>query len=359
MAGVEDPSERGRSRWRAVLRRLPLIGTLIGVVLAVWLVAINDLTAIGTAFARIGPLGLMAVVLVRLVIVLLCGIAWARILDRLSEVPASPFVVLRFVREGINTLLPVASVGGDVVGGRLLTFWRVPGPYAAASILVDLLIQAVTLVIFALLGVALLMQVEGEAAATLASWVLQALLVMVLVLALFFGFQRSGVVRRLARIASDLGRRFVRDEARGEDIDDGKAAQGDLQDAIDLVWGKSRRWPLAQSILIHFAAWLLGAIEIWIALSFIGVEGIGLPEAIVIEALTQAMKTAAFPVPGGLGVQEGSFILVGGLFGVDPGTALALSLVKRVPDVVIGIPALMLWQSLEARRASVMKPGSP
>ena len=52
--------------------------------------------------------------------------------------------LLRFVREGINVLLPVASVGGDVVGGRLLTFWGVSGALAAASILVDMLFQVGT-----------------------------------------------------------------------------------------------------------------------------------------------------------------------------------------------------------------------
>jgi hypothetical protein len=41
---------------------------------------------------------------------------------------------------------------------------------------------------------------------------------------------------------------------------------------------------------------------------------------------------------------------VGALFGVPPGAALALSLVKRVPDLAIGIPGLLAWQALEMRR---------
>ena len=73
----------------------------------------------------------------------------------------------------------------------------------------------------------------------------------------------------------------------------------------------------------------------------------------MIEALSQAIKAAAFLVPSGLGVQEGGFVLVCGLFGIDSGTALALSLAKRVPDVVLGLPALIVWQNLEARRAAL------
>lgn len=37
-----------------------------------------------------------------------------------------------------------------------------------------------------------------------------------------------------------------------------------------------------------------------------------------------AVRSAGFAVPGALGVQEGGFILVGGLFGVGPDLALAL-----------------------------------
>ncbi len=63
-------------------------------------------------------------------------------------------VLLRFVREAVNALLPLMQVGGDIIGARLLTFWAVPGPLAAASIIIDVLIQAATQFLFAALGLA-------------------------------------------------------------------------------------------------------------------------------------------------------------------------------------------------------------
>jgi hypothetical protein len=51
-------------------------------------------------------------------------------------------------------------------------------------------------------------------------------------------------------------------------------------------------------------------------------------------------------------------VLVCGLFGIDAGTAIALSLARRVPDVVLGLPALLVWQNLEARRTGV-RPATP
>src|SRR5260370_15382842 len=72
------------------------------------------------------------------------------------------------VGEAVNVLLPVAAVGGDVVRALLLNFRGVAGGVAAASTLVDLLLQAAAQALFALIGVALLMQVAGGT--ELASW---------------------------------------------------------------------------------------------------------------------------------------------------------------------------------------------
>ncbi|NEU12163.1 TIGR00374 family protein [Methylobacterium sp. BTF04] len=337
-----------------MVRRLPLLGTVIGLGLGVWLVATNDLGAVANAFQRIGPLGLLGIVAVRVIVILLCGIAWARILHGLAPVASTAFIVLRLVREGINVLLPVASVGGEVVGGRLLTFWGVAVPLAAASILVDMLLQVVSQVLFVGLGVALLMQVGGEAAASLAAWTLRALIVTAALILAFFVFQRSAAARDVWRCLAARARRLANATTLGRE----KTGRGGVYDALDAIWAPNRRGALTGSFFLHLAAWGLGIVEIWIALACIGVEGISLTEIIVIETLSQAIKSAAFPVPSGLGVQEGGFVLLGALFGIDAGTALALSLVKRVPDVVLGLPALLLWQMLEARRATIVPPRS-
>jgi putative membrane protein len=250
-------------------------------------------------------------------------------------------------------LLPVASVGGDVLGARLLTFWGVPGALAAASVLADMLFQVATLALFAALGAFLLGRMDGSAAAELASWTGHGLAVAALLLGGFFALQRTGLVRVLEERVAALGRRFVREaETRPE-------PRPQVQGALDAVWGQGRRGYLAQSIALHALGWLFGCLEVAIVLACIGGSGVGLTEVVVIEALGQAIKAAAFLIPSGLGVQEGGFVLVCGLFGIDSGTALALSLAKRVPDVVLGLPALIVWQNLEARRSGIGPAATP
>ena len=77
---------------------------------------------------------------------------------------------------------------------------------------------------------------------------------------------------------------------------------------------------------------------------------LGIGVVIAIESLLYAIRSVAFAVPNAVGVQEGAYIMLGAAFGLTPETALALSLLKRARDLVIGVPALLAWQVLEGRR---------
>jgi len=97
------------------------------------------------------------------------------------------------------------------------------------------------------------------------------------------------------------------------------------------------------------AGWIAGAGEIYLFLLFLG-HPVPLTDAFILEALAQAVSSAAFVVPGALGVQEGGFLLFGQILGLTPETALALALARRVRDLVIFLPPLLLWQAIEGRR---------
>ena len=72
---------------------------------------------------------------------------------------------------------------------------------------------------------------------------------------------------------------------------------------------------------------------------------------IAIDCLVSGVRSAAFMVPSSIGVQEGAYVVVCGLFGIDPQVAVALSLLRRGRDFAIGIPALLAWQVLEGQTA--------
>ena len=73
----------------------------------------------------------------------------------------------------------------------------------------------------------------------------------------------------------------------------------------------------------------------------------------MIDGLFVAFRMFAFAVPVAIGVQEGAFVLLCGLFGVGAPVALAFSLVRRARDLVVGAPAVVAWQLLERRRRAL------
>jgi len=90
-------------------------------------------------------------------------------------------------------------------------------------------------------------------------------------------------------------------------------------------------------------SWFLGIGEVWLIMYFLG-HPISLMEALLLESLGQAIRAAGFLIPASLGIQEGGFLLLGTVLGIPPQTALALSLGKRVRELALGIPGLIVWQ---------------
>ena len=57
-------------------------------------------------------------------------------------------------------------------------------------------------------------------------------------------------------------------------------------------------------------------------------------------------------IPSAIGAQEAGLILLCGIFGVPPDEALALSLIKRAADVIVGVPGLIALQLMESGRVA-------
>lgn len=239
-----------------------------------------------------------------------------------------PFVLrVRWIREGVNTMLPVAQIGGPVVGARLLVQAGMAPVLAVASTILDLMLEAgAQLVVLLVAGGMLLLLWDGDRAWV--SWVEGGLGATALVVAGLIAAQRLGLLRLVERAAA-------RWPGTGAWAMDGLHAT---------LMGRQRDWrAVAGGLLLHCVSWALGAAEVWIILRALGHE-VGVGPAFVIETLAMAARSAGFAVPGAVGIQEGGFVLVCGLFGVGTEPALALSVLKRLRELTVGAGALVAWQ---------------
>jgi putative membrane protein len=131
-------------------------------------------------------------------------------------------------------------------------------------------------------------------------------------------------------------------------------AKWDVLGTVDAVYQSlsviyARRSNLAASTQVHIIGWLIGVGEVWFALAWMG-HPVSLGDALVIESLTQAVRAGAFMIPSAIGAQEAGLVLLCGIFGVPPDEALALSLIKRAADVIVGVPGLIALQVMESGR---------
>jgi uncharacterized membrane protein YbhN (UPF0104 family) len=110
-----------------------------------------------------------------------------------------------------------------------------------------------------------------------------------------------------------------------------------------------RGWSLLIVGALQLAALMSGALEIWFALRLFG-HPVGGGTALILESMTQAVRHLAFIVPAGLGVQEAGLVLFGHALGISSELALAVSMAKRIREVLCGLPALISWQWQEGRR---------
>ncbi len=159
-------------------------------------------------------------------------------------------------------------------------------------------------------------------------------------ISIFLVLQNSGFFRFLARLLARA--------ARGRAWLDLVGGAEALDRELAAIY--ARRRALARTVLWLLAAWIAGAGEIWLSLHFLG-HPVGWAEAIMIESMIQALRSAAFAIPGGLGVQEGGFIVLGSFVGLGAEVGLAMSLIRRVRELGFGIPALIAWQVAEGSRA--------
>jgi putative membrane protein len=316
-----------------MMRFLAPIAALAGLALLTGLTAYYGFDSVLQAVVS-SRWGTALVIVVRAVALTAAGVGWWLLLVPMRRGPAV-FIGLRFVREGINALFPVAGVGGDFIGARLLGQFGVAVNLAVASVLVDIFIQVACLLIFVLAGLSIV-DLVGNHRLTAMAFVMLAVALPAIggfYLALNFGAFEP-VVRRLAALGEK--RQWP---AFGHVVNLGARLQQ--------IWQNRRG--LSGSLLVHLAAVFLGAAEVWIALLFMG-HPVNPAEAIAIESIGQGARAAAFVVPAGVGIQDGTLIAASAIFGIPAEVALAMALIKRVPDLVLGIPALLAWQALESRR---------
>lgn len=311
------------------MRTAALLAWLAGLALVIFLILSQDGAALAAALGLAGW-GAAALGLAHLITLLADTLGWRALLQPAQRPALASLLRKRWIGASINSLLPVAQLGGEFIRARLLARSGVGGAAAGASVVVDLTAGLITQAAFAALGLALLLHQLGHASNL--RELTTALALFGLLLAGFVAAQRYGLfallARPLARLASGPAWRGLA----------GGAAALDAEIALRYRQGRA----LARCAAWRGMGWLAGGFELWLAFLVLG-RPVELAQAIALESLGQAVRSAGFLIPGGLGVQEGGILLGGVWLGLAPETVLAAALLKRAREVAYGLPGLLAW----------------
>ena len=298
--------------------RLVRLGLLVcGAALFVWLLATIGPGAVVQAFAELSWRLLIILVFPFGVTTLLDTLGW-RYAFRRDLVPFRTLLAARLAGEAFNLTTPTASMGGEAVKAWLVRPWA-PLAEGLPSVIVAKTTITIGQALFVVVGLA-----AAHAALPSDSLVVRGmewlLVVQVLAVGGFVAVQAGGALSGSTRWLQKLG------WLSGPRLEP-------LAQISDELAHFYRREPkrLALSIFFHFLAWLIGALEPWLILRWIGLP-VSLAEATAIEAFSTGIRFAAFLVPGYLGALEAGHVAIFAALGLGAPAGLSFTLIRRVRE---------------------------
>ncbi|MCC6767200.1 MAG: flippase-like domain-containing protein [Deltaproteobacteria bacterium] len=281
---------------------------------------------------------ILAVVAFELVIDACNTAAWRAILPPGSPVGFGRLYWVRQAGVAINQVTPTATVGGEVVKTLLLR------PYlrtatTAASLVAARMSYALGQTILVLLGLSAVLSRTGDAPDLRGAIVLTVVATAGGVLS-FVWLQRGGIFARLANGLPRLGlaeRLVERARAAARALDRQLAA-----------FYRERPGAFVASVSWHALGQIVGLFQLSFTLTMLGMP-VSIATCLAIEAFALVLDSAAFLVPGRVGVQEAGRVLVFTTFGLSATTGLAVAVIVRLSQLTVVALGLAAYAVLSMR----------
>ncbi|MCH7487916.1 MAG: flippase-like domain-containing protein [Proteobacteria bacterium] len=315
------------------MRHLKFAYLLIGIAILALVVGEIELEEVAALVVQVGW-GIAAVVGVYFLAFVIDSFTWQMALTGvpLDAVWLYRMWKVRMVGEVFNTVLPAAGMGGEPVKAVLLKkHYGVGYREGTASLILAKTINMIALVVFLSVGF-VLMAYSPALPGSYKSAAGLGLGAFALGIFLFFAIQRL----KISSVAGSwIGRRRLGRRIEGllhhvRDMDDRLAG---------FYSGHGVRF--AGAIGLALVNWLLGAVEIYVTMIFLG-RPISLADAWIIESAAQLVRAGTFFIPASIGAQEGVFLLVYGAMTGSPALGAAVAVVRRLREIIWILWGLLL-----------------
>ena len=310
------------------IRVTSILSGIAGFVLLAWLLVHEGIAGIFTVLSLLG-LNIVWIAVYRIVPFTFDAYGWMQLFAKDKRPRFPDLIQARWFTESVNTLLPVAQVGGHILRARFIGKKIRDGNEAGATVMVDFTFGLFSQIVFATLGVFLLFQQTEKHSD--ASTIFIGIAIFFLVILCFLFSQKAGLFGFAAHKISLM----LRKKKAGDLVSNAR----NLDLRISEIYGHKNK--LLLCFMWRIMGWVTKSGENWLFFYFIGTP-ISLQDAIILESMSTAFRSAAFFIPGGLGIQDGSLFFIGSLLGLGADNLMALALTKRFRELIVGVPVLIL-----------------
>lgn len=312
---------------KSKLKYLNILFLIIGIAVFVIIIRKAGTARLWEEVRAVGT-GIVFIVLFPVTWTLLNTIGWYTALgSSRKKVRFSKLLIVRQAGEALNYIIPSGYMGGEPIKAHLIRD-ELSMSQSLASVIIAKTTQTIAQLMYFLIGIVFALFMIDISFSMKVSFV-SAMLLLGGGLFIFSVLQQNGIFS----IFLSLTRKIGIGKTLFQNMDD-KARRVD--DHIKRLYREDRTYFLL-SILVHFAGWLFGIMEIRLIMFLLG-EQITWGQSFFAATLTSLASASGFFIPGSLGAFELGHFYVFKLVGLDPSVGLALGILRRVRELAwVGI----------------------
>ena len=258
------------------------------------------------------------------------SLAWVVLMYRNKLSIHSAFIIT-WIAQTSSKFLPTGNITGEFVRYFLAKKSGQKFSEASSTVLVDLFIATFSLFLIGLLAFILIVNKKKELVfASDLLYLISAMMLIFIGSLLFFLIIRKRLLSKFIKIIPATNYFMTNKIYSIFRLD------------ISLYKLSFEKKSLFQAITFRIIGWIAGAFEIYVFLWIIGIDA-NLIDVILIESVTAIIRSVAFFIPAGLGVQEFAFVMIGSFIGYSGVISFSIAIGRRLREIMVGIPAIIVF----------------
>jgi len=283
-------------------------------------------------FSKMGW-GLAVIVLLEGVADIFHTIAWRYCLDRTHQQLSLPSLYLiRMAGTAINYVTPTGTLGGEVVKGALLGS-ESSKTRAASGVIIGKLSYVLAQLLFIATGSVAILWRVGLPVKLWVSLIVSSVILGSGIIG-FLLVQKYGKLGAVLRWVSrwNIGRK---------QLDRFTSVMNEVDDLLREYY-RERPFDLPKSMIWHVVGFVCGIVQVWYFLHLVGGEA-PFKSIAAIWFLGSWFDLVSFPVPAGIGVQEGSRLLIFDALGLTRLQGLTFGLSLRIEQIFWALAGMVSY----------------